>query len=454
MLAALAAADSNILEIWGKSFFGGIFMKAHKQKRSLSHSATLVSAIALTVSFGNLTAAYATDYNSVCGGTQAASGQKGSYCAAAKSSQDASKKDKTMSLIYGAVAGTCAASCAGWLTTAYICEGASLGAAAADMMITKNFASAMMSAGSTAAKILLTQGAEKDSTTSKFSCWLTAATSAMNAVTHGMSASSEQKTADSNLNAAKNYTDIAGTALPLGDPSLMTAPASTVTTASTSSTATTSNGTTASRTTSASCGDTSSVSGAASCAATADPQVASLISSPEFQKAFEKSSGMKLDDYLKNGGSLSGSDAIKAAAGAAMGGDDGAAKLTNAIAVVEQAQPNFNTEAPASYIAGGHGGSGSASGDAEFSNMMNGLMSKLMPKTDDPKKSGISEVKFSGAARNIASVTPEDTTVSLFDRVAYRYSHVTPRLLSEPAQRTLSDWSATSPSTAAATKRN
>jgi hypothetical protein len=104
------------------------------------------------------------------------------------------------------------------------------------------------------------------------------------------------------------------------------------------------------------------------------------------------------------------------------------------------------------YAGSSHGNA--AAGTDDFASMMNGLMGKLMPKTEAEKKTGVSEVKFGGAVRNLASVTAEDPTVSLFERVAYRYSHVTPRLLSDPGKRTLSDWSGTNPSAPTATKKN
>lgn len=440
-------------------------MKTHNQKRffTTSISTSLSAALALTVSIASLTAAHADEYSDVCGGTQAPTGQKGSYCTAAKSSKDAAKKEKTLTLIYAAVAGTCAASCMSFEMATIACEAGALGAAATDAILTKNLTSALMGGISGGMGLYTTLTTGKEATTKLFgtefktSC-ITAATSSLSAFMHNSSRSSAESTAQSNLNSAKNLVDTtAPSGYTIGSPSMTTPPSSSTNVASTSSTATTlqPNGSSSSADPSAGCGDTSSVAGAASCAATADPQVASLVSTPEFQKAFEKSSGMKLDDYLKNGGNLSASDAIKASAGSALG-EDGTAKLTKGIAAIEQVQPNFNAEASAAYAAGGHGGGASASGDADFNNMMSGLMSKLMPKSEQEKKTGVSEVKFSGPARNLASVTAEDPTVSLFERVAYRYSHVTPRLLSDPSKRSLSDWSATSPTAgaAAATKRN
>jgi hypothetical protein len=442
-------------------------MKAHNIKRTFaaSTSTSLATALALSVSFANLSVAHADQYSEVCSGTMSPSGQKASYCAAAKQAKDASKKEATLTLIYGAVAGTCAATCAGMLTTAYICEGASLGAAAADVILTKNFMSAAMAAGSAGLNMLLSDsgsaaaktaateggGAAAKSGTAKFACWATAAGAALNSVMHGMSKSNDDKTVSSNLASAKNVNDSNTTGLNFGSPSI-SMPSTATNGGSSSGTPTTAQTVGGSNTDpSTNCADTGSVGGAVACAATADPKVAGLVASPEFQKAFEQSSGMKLDDYLKNGGNLSASDAIKAAGGAALG-EDGSVRLGKAIATVEQAIPDLNAQNSAAFAAAGHGSG--ASGNDDFANMMNGLMGKLMPKTEDGKKSGVSEVKFSGPMRNLASVTAEDPTVSLFERVAYRYSHVTPRLLSDPAKRTLSDWSGAAPSSASATKRN
>ncbi|MFL5815727.1 MAG: hypothetical protein ACJ763_19315 [Bdellovibrionia bacterium] len=430
-------------------------MKAHNLKRTFaaSTSKSLATALALSVSFATLSVAHADEYSEVCSGTQSPTGQKASYCAAAKQAKDASKKEATLTLIYGAVAGTCAATCAGMLTTAYICEGASLGAAAADVILTKNFMSAAMAAGSAGLNMLLADSGSTaaKSTTAKFACWATAAGAALNSVMHGMSKSNDDKTASSNITSAKNVNDSNTGGLTFGSPSI-SIPSTATNGGSTSGTPTTAQISGGSSTDpSTSCADTGSVGGAVACAATADPKVAGLVASPEFQKAFEQSSGMKLDDYLKNGGNLSASDAIKAAGGAALG-EDGSVRLGKAIATVEQAIPDLNAQNSAAYAAAGHGKG--ASGDDDLANMMNGLMGKLMPKAEDGKKSGVSEVKFSGSGRNLASVTAEDPTVSLFERVAYRYSHVMPRLLSDPAKRTLSDWSGATPSSATATKHN
>ncbi len=89
--------------------------------------------------------AHADQYSDVCGDTsQPPTGQKAEYCASANQSQSASKKEKTLTLIYAAVAGTCAASCMDFEMATYPCQIGAVGAAAADMLITKNFTSMFM----------------------------------------------------------------------------------------------------------------------------------------------------------------------------------------------------------------------------------------------------------------------------------------------------------------------
>lgn len=428
-------------------------MKAHSTQ---TFAFSLSTALTLAVSLSTLSVAYASDYDSICGGTTPPTGQKASYCSAAKQSLDVVKKEKTLTAVYGAVAGTCAASCilertlnpttaAQYAVLRQACSYGALGAAGTDVVMTQNFSAAFMSALPVGVGIL--EGSTMMSVPYlkqeiQTSC-VTAATTAYSAFSHNKSKSSAQSTADSNLASAKSVDDsnksgapgYNGTltgSTPGGNTSVATtASTATIVKPSTDSSDTASNG--------ACGGDTGTTSGAANCAATADPNIAGVVSNPDFQKAFEKSSGMKLDDYLKNAGNLSPSNAIQAAAGSALSGD-ASVPLGKAIAAAEQAMPDFNQPISNAYASGG-GGSKGGSGDAEFNSMMSGLMGKLMPKTEEEKKSGVSEVKFGGAVRNLASVTAEDTTVSLFERVAFRYSHVTPRLLNDPAQRTLSDWS-------------
>ncbi len=260
----------------------------------------------------------------------------------------------------------------------------------------------------------------------------------MGAFLHNSSRAAAEQTANSNLESAKTVANTTPNTYQFDNASGSSTSTGTQI-ASTSSTATSLAPTTTNSTSSTgACGDTTSVSGAASCAATADPKIAGLVSSDAFQKAFQKTSGMSLGDFLKNGGNLSPSDAIKASAGAALGAD-ASVQLGKAVAAVEKEMPNFNTETPAAYAAGGSRKSGSA--DPDLAGMMNGLMSKLMPKSEEEKQSGVSEVKFAGATRrNLASVTAEDPTVSLFDRVAFRYSNVTSRLFADPNKRKLSEW--------------
>lgn len=436
-------------------------MKAHSIR---TFTTPLSSALILAISLATPSAVYADEYSDVCGGTQATSGQKASYCSAAKQSKDAAKKEKTLTLVYSAVAGTCAAACAATyasmgaaVTLNKVCNVGALGAAATDVIMTQNFTGAFMTAMSSGYS--LTEGLGggtvkfmgKD-TGIQTSC-VTAATSAFSAFTHNKSKTADDNTTASNLDSAKSVNDSTSNGYANGGLGAGSTPGGGTSLASTSSTATVlkPGASDSSATPSGSCSDTSTASGAANCAATADPKVAGLITNPDFQKAFEKTSGMKLDDFLKNGGNVSPNDAIQAAAGSALTGD-ASVQLGKAIAAVEKEVPNFDSDHAASYAGGG--GSKSGSGDSDFNNMMSGLMGKLMPKSEQDKKLGVSEVKFSGPVRNLASVTAEDPTVSLFERVAFRYSHVTPRLLADPAKRSLSEWSVTSPTTTTQNKRN
>jgi hypothetical protein len=422
-------------------------MKKSTQRRLTTAPLTATLAVALTLS--TTPRAWADEYDDVCGGATSPTGQKASYCAAAQQSLDAEKRDKTLTVLYAAVAGTCVASCATEWTGigaagAYACQGGAVGASVADMVITKNFMNGfnLIAGGAGLAKAISSGGQEAPTeiggTKFRASSCITAATTSLSAITHHMSASSDAASAESSLASAKQVNATNSNSYNLQNPGLTTSASTATQTGSAPSTGTNLASTGGSSSQSSNpCGDTSSVSGAVTCAATADQNLANQIGSSGFQDAFKKSSGMSLADYLKNASKLSPNDAIKASAGAAL--DPGTlSKLDGALAAIEKPGMYQGDQAP-TYAAGGHGGGGGAS-DPDFGSIMSGLMSQLAPKNADDKKNGVKEVQFSGARRNLASVTAEDPTVSLFERVAFRYSSLTPRLLSEPQKQTLQGW--------------
>jgi hypothetical protein len=432
---------------------------------------SLAVALALTSSTAFVSSAWADDYDSVCGGATPPTGQKLQYCQAAKQAKDAAKKENTLFGVYAAVSGVCTASCMSWITATYdpVCQGGAIGASVTEMVMTKNFMGGFMNGLSGAIGLkksldynksgVAGNGAETELFGEKFkTTCITAATSALSAYTHKSSASSSKRIYEQNLAYAKSIHDSV-------TPGINAAPTLTRTSStgtilpSAAGTATALNTTTSGESSanpSGECGDTNGVSGAATCAATADPNVANTISSPDFQKAFEKSSGMNLGEYLKGAGNFSPSDAIKAATGSVMSAD-ATPSVDKALAEAEKEAskyPLMGGDASAAYAAGGGHGGGGGSGDADFANAMNGLMGKLLPKSDQDKKGGVSEVKFSGPQRNLASASAEDPTISIFDRVAFRYSSIMPRILADPTRQSLSEWSKTKPKDEGATKRN
>jgi len=443
----------------------------NKDNRNRSMSAPFAATLTLVLSTTLMPQAQASEYDTVCGKSQIAadtSGQKASYCAAAKQSLDAASKDSALTMIYAAVSGTCVTACINeaWIPAgAIVCQGGAVGASVAEVVMTKNLSGALgaivggmglmkamdqrkaaQSAASTSSSSASSSTTTAQQSKGNKEACMTAALTGVSAIMHNMSKNSSQRAADDNLKAAKDLasTTPGGPTVAINTPSSGSTATGLSTPSSKSTALNTGNGGDAGSGNTGPCAASGSGANALSCAATADPKIAGMISSPDFQKAFQKSSGMSLDKYLTGAGKLSASDAIKAAAGGGSLDSTSMDKLDTALANAEKEMPaNFNAEASAAYASGGGHGGSADSGDADFNNMMSGLMGKLLPKSEQGKKNGVSEVDFSGAKRNLASVTAEDPTVSLFDRVAFRYSHVTPRLLSDPSQRALSDWSMT-----------
>lgn len=179
------------------------------------------------------------------------------------------------------------------------------------------------------------------------------------------------------------------------------------------------------------CGSVTTLSTAIACAATADPNLASQLANPNFPTAFQQASGMPFEDYLKNANGLTPAQQLGAGLGGGAIPTDAAAELTGALAQDESQDqaPDLNSGGGATYAGGGGGGGSSGSDRPDLSSMMKGLMGQFGVKKPQDKTSGISALNFGKASRNLASVSAEDRTVSLFARVTFRYGVVIPGFL-------------------------
>lgn len=393
--------------------------------------------------------AHADDLNQVCG-SDTASSQKGQYCSAAKTASKASKNDGTLAKIYAGVTAVCTVACAldytpePSRTMDIACGAGGLAAGATDLIMTKNFMSAIGLAGSGYSLYSTLKAPAGTATTAyvspetdiplagkvKTSC-ITAGMSAMSTFTHYQSSKNENQTAKNNLASAKAVTDttqsytINGSSQPSNASSASSGSSTPQNIANTSHPAAGSGD---------SCSGVSSLSGAVQCLANSDAATAKRLADPHFAEAFQQASGTSFDEFLKAADGASPSQAISAAMGGALT-PSGIEQTQAALAKLEGEKFDFDT--PGSSYAGGIGGNRGSAGN-EFASAMKGLMEQFAPKSDAKVPSGVTQTQFNTAKRSLASVSPEDRSVSLFDRVTYRYSSVSPKLLLE--SKVLSDW--------------
>ncbi len=162
-----------------------------------------------------------------------------------------------------------------------------------------------------------------------------------------------------------------------------------------------------------SCSGGSGANGA-QCAATAG---AVPIMTPPLANALQAVTGMTPDQYAQN--------AAKNGPGAAISSGLGSGAAPFASKLDELASAGGLLPDSATYTAGGsHGSSG---GDG-LDKAMGSLLEQFGKKKDDGKPLGVSSMSF--GKRSLASTNPEnDPNATLFARVAYRYTSLTPGLL-------------------------
>jgi hypothetical protein len=142
-------------------------------------------------------------------------------------------------------------------------------------------------------------------------------------------------------------------------------------------------------------------------------------------KPFEKQTGLDMAALLQND-SIPVKNGLMASMGAGLSGD-AAKTLAAAIAKLDA---SVQDPAEAHYAsAGGGGGGGSEAGDDGMAAAMAELMKSMQPKEE--AAGGVSEVSDPKMNRSPAAIE-NDRSLSLFDRVTYRYKTVTKRMFSAP----------------------
>jgi hypothetical protein len=176
------------------------------------------------------------------------------------------------------------------------------------------------------------------------------------------------------------------------------------------------------------------------CAVSFDQNVPDFVTNPIAHDVFKQLTGSSVDDLARLP-EPDGQQVLGSLFGALTGGATKAAEL--AALSAQNADPArvlaSIEDSSGSYSASGAGrsqsldsGSLSDSGMGDMSAMINAMMGQLNPQAAPADKSqqGLREVIFANRNRGPAAVV-EDRTLSLFDRVTYRYYYVGKRMVAQ-----------------------
>jgi hypothetical protein len=401
-------------------------------------------------------ASMALSYDSVCGNVNtASSGNTGAatqalqYCQAAKSSQSAANADGILWKVWAGVAGVCAAACvsslAGHPWNQWVCAGTDIAGAATDGIITKQFATALMSVGTAVGGVVINQitneGKEAGKKKDIGSC-LSAAMAGYQVYAKYTDEKSQNTSVNSNLQSAAS---VESEATAVSEASAAAAaPTSNTSSALAGSVGVTGSGTTTaqaavtkSTSAPAACSgvttSTSALSAQIACATASDSNLPSFVNNPGFASNFQKATGTSLGSFMAS------NDSPSSALASAMGGGLSPSQSATLAAAIKQMDNKLNPDVEGSTYAGGGGlnGGAEASNNPDLSavgDAVSSLLKQLNPDgtSKDPQgaKSGISAVVFANRNRTPAAVT-QDSSLSIFDRVTYRYIFVGRRVLTE-----------------------
>jgi hypothetical protein len=373
------------------------------------------------------------------------SGQKAPLCQSAKSAQDAADAASAGWKVWALVAGVCTVACAVSFTPAaaagysYACSGASIAGGIADAAITKNFTGALsgiMMGGmgiamtAMATKEVAKEGAKKSGSGDMMACM----SAAMAALQVFMKASTESS---SNSQVQSLLKQIA--ALQSTNSTLASSGGSGFTPTGTGSA-------NAPNPTGASGNSSGTQTGAPTAAATSTPCGASA-SSPSTGAFINcaaatdgnlppfASDGRGLKDLVqagRNPDAITGAGDPKGALMAAMGGSFTPSGLTTLASTLDDMQQKIGaydgiSGAYASGGGGGEGGEGGGDGgDAQMAAMMAQMMDAMNPNAKKGEKpTGVAAVVFAAQVQKRSpSAIAEDHTLSIFDRITYRYIFV------------------------------
>jgi hypothetical protein len=386
----------------------------------------------------------ATTTTSNCQGSGGQS-QLSQYCNSAQSSSQGSDVDSSLYKVWGGVAAVCTTACANPTPAlAGTCKWSNTGGTGTDAIATKNYSSALMGIGqqqvagqvgkagaqqaTNADGSVATGGKPAPKPPSRMVACMNAATSSMQAVSKFKSAkSANQATAANTASANQLGSNSAGTVG--SDPNEK------------SSGATAgeiyegnrplSSGASAAAAGSANICATAKATGQAvatiQCAVANDPTLPSYVATPQFLNDFKAATGGTDFSNFGSDPNQSAGDAIAQAASGGLG--NGTA--TQVAAVMRSMDNNEVPYEVAAY--GSNGGAPVAAApsaeEPDMTQVAQALLEQMKagqpaPNAEQAAATGIQAVVFANQNRAPASI-PEDKTLSIFDRVTYRYFLVT-----------------------------
>ena len=377
-------------------------------------------------------------------------GQLSQYCDSSQSASQGSDVDSSLYKVWGGVATICTTACvspnpAGQVGSA--CKWSDRAGAGTDAVATKSYSTALTSiaTGQVSSQVSKSMsGGQQTSQNSsqqpngtptpkkpqsRLTSCVNAASSTMQAVSKYKSAKSASQSAAANTSAAKDLasSDTAVSNDPNEKSSGATAGGEESGRGGLSENQ---SGATAAINSASICATASATGQAAAtiqCAVANDPTLPAYVATPQFLNDYKAATG---GQDFSNFGSDPNQDAASAIGQAASGGLDGntATQVAVAMRTIGGGQAPSYESAP--YVANGGGASApAAANDAnDMTKVAQALMEQMQggPTTNNQQasQSGIQAVAFANQTRSPASI-PEDKTLSIFDRVTYRYLYTT-----------------------------
>lgn len=414
------------------------------------HSIVLGLVILMSVPLPALASDHSAEFKEICGTLLQSNNSSNlpearrPYCEAAQQSMTAEASFNTLTGIWEAVSAVCATECAlSWTSggKGYVCDGAAGSAILWEVFAGHELSSLLSSSAAVAGSAITAKqlGVKFDKAEDwvktqwkKRPACVGTAVAAMFAIQRGMSGKNADRSVQDSLSQAKAVIAGNGSQYSGGIGAEMASGSASAPSLSFSGTSATSTEQNNSRVLQ-NCGGsgTSAADGAIACATASDKQLPSFVSSPTFSQKFEKVSGTKLENFLKKDFNSAPSDINQIMQGA-FGSAEGL-KMGNLLAEGSKRLPNqqLSTDtAEASYTqAGGRSpANNSNASDPGIDKMFANIMGQMLQKDENQtRKSGIDLVEFLNQTRSPAAIT-EDSSLSLFDRVSYRYRKVVPQM--------------------------